>query len=352
MNSAPHVGTHAFGFLPYVKPRGMTSRELVNRVQRRVRRESNDRKLKVGHTGTLDPLADGLVVIAVGAAARLTPWLLQHAKRYVARFELGVSSASGDLEESVTALANAPQPSLAEIQAACGRLHGWIEQTPPTHSAIWVDGERAHQRVRRGEQVEMPTRRVWIESIDVIQYGYPYLDVNVRCGSGTYLRTLGMDIAADCRSVAVMTRLTRSEVGPFQIPSALTALPPDDPPPHNSEQLAEGLTPMDEIGGLQNVIQAPVLGLAHLPTLPLDRDDVLRARNGLLLTGQPHPPSPSALDLIGHRAESPPMASSNHSASPAQPEECIAVDARGDLVAVLRRKRGGWAPYRVFAESR
>lgn len=351
MNSAPRVGNHVFGFLPYVKPRGMTSRELVNRVQRRLRRESNDRKLKVGHTGTLDPLADGLVVIAVGAATRLTPWLLQHGKRYVARFELGVSSISGDLEEPVTALANAPQPDLAEIQAACRRLHGWIEQTPPTHSAIWVDGERAHQRVRRGEQVEMPTRRVWIESIEVVHYRYPHLDVDVRCGSGTYLRTLGMDIAAACQSVAVMTELTRSEVGPFQISSAVTALPPDDPPPHDPEHLAQGLTPMDDAGELRSFIQAPVAGLAHLPALPLDHDGVRRARNGLSLTGEPHPPPPSALDGIGRQAEPTRPRVGSPSTSPAQPEECIALDARGDLVAVLRRKDGRWAPLRVFAES-
>lgn len=352
MIPVPHIETHAFGFLPYVKPRGMTSRQLVNRVQRRLRRELNDRKLKVGHTGTLDPLADGLVIIAVGAAARLTPWLLQHAKRYVARFELGVSSASGDLEEPVMALAGAPQPSLSEIQHACQRMQGWTDQTPPGHSAIWVDGERAHHRVRRGEQVDMPTRRVWIDSIDVTQYDYPHLDVDVRCGSGTYLRSLGMDIAAHCQSVAVMTRLTRSEVGPFELATAVTDLPPEDPPPLDRAKLGEGLTSMAGIGELRSAIQGPILGLAHLPSLWLDDEGVSRLRYGLSVTGQPRMPSQADRDRTGHRAESENHVSGNGAADLSSLDECVAVDSRGDLVAVLRSQRGHWAPYRVFAATR
>ncbi|TWT64753.1 tRNA pseudouridine(55) synthase TruB [Allorhodopirellula solitaria] len=340
--------THGFGFLPYAKPHGMTSRELVNRVQRRLRREQNNRKLKVGHTGTLDPLADGLVVIAVGAAARLTPWLLQHSKRYVARFEFGVSSVSGDLEEPVTALPNAPRPSLEEIESVCAQMHGWLDQVPPTHSAIWVDGERAHLRVRRGEQVEMPTRRVWIDSIDVLKYDYPHLDVDVRCGSGTYLRSLGMDIAARCQNVAVMTRLTRTEVGPFQLAGAVPAVPPDDPPPGNPAQLAEGLTPMEGTAELQNSIQAPVTGLAHVPSMPLSPDDVIRVRHGIRIGGEPQQPQQTELDQENVQEQS--LHCSEGSGLP--PDECMAVDAGGDLVAILRRKQGRWAPYRVFAESR
>lgn len=352
MTPAPPIQTHTFGFLPYNKPHGMTSRQLVNRVQRRLRRELNDRKLKVGHTGTLDPLADGLVIIAVGAAARLTPWLLQHAKRYVARFELGVSSASGDLEEPVTALVGAPQPSPAEILQACHNLQGWIEQTPPGHSAIWVDGERAHHRVRRGEQVDMPTRRVWIDSITVIRYEYPYLDVDVRCGSGTYLRSLGMDIAAQCQSVAVMTQLTRSEVGPYELAAAVTELPPSDPAPSDGARLGTGLTAMAGIGELRNAIQSPILGLAHLPSLQLDDVGVSRLRYGLSVTGQPQMPSQLDVDRTGYRAESASHVSGNAALNSFSLEECVAVDSRGDLVAVLRPKRGNWAPYRVFAASR
>lgn len=352
MISAPPIETHAFGFLPYVKPRGMTSRQLVNRVQRRLRRELSDGKLKVGHTGTLDPLADGLVIIAVGAAARLTPWLLQHAKRYVARFELGVSSASGDLEEPVVALAGAPRPSHSEILHACQQLQGWIDQIPPGHSAIWVDGERAHQRVRRGEHVDMPTRRVWIDSIEVVRYDYPHLDVDVRCGSGTYLRSLGMDIAAHCQSVAVMTRLTRSEVGPFDLATAVADLPPDDPPPIDRAKLAEGLTAMAGIGKLQNAIQSPIVGLAHLPSLLLNDEGVSRLRYGLSVTGEPRLPSQADRDRTGHRAESAQHVSGNSQIDGSPPDECVAVDRRGDLVAVLRSKRGQWAPYRVFAASR
>ncbi len=343
---------HSFGFLPYVKPHGMTSRELVNRVQRRLRRELNDRKLKVGHTGTLDPLADGLVVIAVGAAARLTPWMLQHAKRYVARFELGVSSVSGDLEEPVSPLVGAPTPTLTSLQSACDQLHGWIEQTPPTHSAIWVDGQRAHERTRRGEHVEMPTRRVWIDSITIVNYEYPHLDVEVRCGSGTYLRSLGMDIATRCQTVAVMTQLTRTEVGPFHIDSAVQKVPPNDSPPLNPDRLFEGLTPLPGSPYLRDCIDAPMIGLGHLPALTLNDDDVSRVRFGLSIVGTPLPPPAADLALTGPRAQSPSKPFGEHGQTQAPPAECLALDEQGDLVAVLRKKHGDWAPYRVFACSR
>lgn len=329
----------------------MTSRDLVNRVQRRLRREMNDRKLKVGHTGTLDPLADGLVVIAVGAAARLTPWMLQHTKRYVARYELGVSSISGDLEESVTRLAEAPVVSAAEVDRATNSLLGWIDQIPPAHSAIWVDGERAHQRTRRGEQVEMPTRRVWIDSIKVLHYEYPHLDVDVRCGSGTYLRTLGMDLAARCQSVAVMTSLTRTEVGPFDIESAIAELPPSTPPPDRSRPLWEGLSPIEGVGNLGSHLQPPLTGLRHLPRLSLSVEDAVRVRNGLAITGDPQPPSVADLATIGPRAHSAKKPYEEHGQTHPPTTECVAIDAQGELAAVLRQKQAHWAPFRVFVKS-
>ncbi|MCM2373057.1 tRNA pseudouridine(55) synthase TruB [Aporhodopirellula aestuarii] len=344
----PTSTLNTFGFLPYVKPVGMTSRDLVNRVQRRLRREMNCRKLKVGHTGTLDPLADGLVVIAVGSGARLTPWMLQHAKRYLARFELGVSSISGDLEEPTTPLVGAPQPSTAEIQRAVQDLHGWIDQTPPAHSAIWVDGKRAHERARLGEDIEMPTRRVWIDSIELVSYEYPHLVIDVRCGSGTYLRSLGMDIARRCGSVAVMTGLTRTEVGPFHIQAAVAEVPPNDPPPENLEQLSQGLTPMGDFTELRTRICSPMSGLGHMPCLTLSAEDRQRVCTGLPVTGVPKQPPEADLAMTGFRAESITKPFGEHGQTNAPPEECIAVDAEGRLVGVLRMKLGQWAPYRVF----
>ncbi|MFG0288132.1 MAG: tRNA pseudouridine(55) synthase TruB [Rhodopirellula sp. JB044] len=338
-----------FGFLPYVKPVGMTSRDLVNRVQRRLRREMNQRKLKVGHTGTLDPLADGLVVVAVAAGARLTPWMLQHSKRYLARFELGISSVSGDLEEPTTPMANATEPSAAEIQDAVDGMHGWIDQIPPAHSAIWVDGKRAHERAREGEDVAMPTRRVWIDEIRIVGYDYPNLVVDVRCGSGTYLRTLGMDIARRCGSVAVMTGLTRTAVGPYEIEDAIAQVPPNDPPPPNLAQLQEGLSPMDGIKSLMSCIRDPMSGLKHLPHLHLDAEQSCRARNGLPVDGMPTQPSEADLASAGFRAETPTKPYGEHGQTEGPPEECIGVDVDGKLAAVLRRKGGRWAPYRVFA---
>jgi len=342
----------------------MTSRELVNRVQRRLRREMNDRSLKVGHTGTLDPLADGLVVIAVGAAARLTPWMLQHAKRYSATFRFGESSVSGDLEEPVTPLADAPIPSHAEVQTACESLLGWIDQTPPSHSAIWVDGQRAHERIRRGETVDMPTRQVWIDSIDVSSYDYPNLNVDVRCGSGTYLRTLGMDIATRCQTVAVMTRLTRTEVGPFDLETAVEPIPPHDPPPTDPAHRDVGLTPMPAANplagttftpgnvGLWDRIESPLMALAHLPFFSLSDEDTVRVRSGIWIDGDPESPSEAALASTAHRALAPDKPYGEHGQTEPPPAECLAIDPEGELAGILRRKQGHWAPYRVFAKSK
>lgn len=338
--------TGLFGFLPFKKPKGMTSRDLANRVQRRLRREAENRKLKVGHTGTLDPLASGLVILAVGAATRLTPWMLKPTKRYTGTFRLGAYSESGDLEEPVTEVAGAPIPSRSQVEAAITRQLGWIDQTPPTHSAIWVDGQRAHERVRRGEEVEMPTRRVWIESIELIRYDYPFLEVDVTCGSGTYLRSLGNDIAQACQTTAVMTDLIRTEAGNFQLGDAAYPIPPNDPPPVDGMPLRHGLSPMTlpRSPWLCDHIVSPVPSLAHMPSLQLDEEDARRVRHGLSHHAKPDPQPPTC-----HRVT--PVDQTQTDPTNPSPTEIICLDPDGDLVAIMRLKKDQWEPYRVFAPT-
>lgn len=334
----PSIRPSAFGFLPFDKPKGMTSRDLANRVQRRLRRETENRKLKVGHTGTLDPLARGLIVLAVGAATRLTPWMLQPTKRYHATFRLGAHSDSGDLEEPVTEVENPNIPTHHELTNSLSRFDGWIDQIPPSHSAIWVDGQRAHERIRRGETVDMPTRRVWIGSIELLRYEYPVFEIDVVCGSGTYLRSLGIDIAAACDAATVMTDLSRTAVGGFLLRDAIGVIPPNDPPPVDGRPLRYGLSPMDlsESPWLCDRILRPEPALSHLPHLALDAENARRVRHGLTVTGEgTFPSNPNV-----------PPADGNNSKTPA---EIVTMDPNGELVAIMRRKKNEWSPYRVFA---
>lgn len=366
---------HSFGFLPFNKPKGMTSRDLANRVQRRLRRETENRKLKVGHTGTLDPLAQGLVVLAVGAATRLTPWMLRPTKRYRAKFRLGAYSDSGDLEEPVVELEDPPVPTRDQVEHSLKQFLGWIDQTPPTHSAIWVKGERAHERIRRGEQIDMPTRRVWIGSIDLIDYRYPTIELDVVCGSGTYLRSLGIDLGLACGTAAVMTDLCRTATGNFDLESAINGIPPNDPPPVDGKSTRYGLTPMHDLAAaaastdpaersawLGDYLVPPMTALVHMPQLQLDAVDARRVRNGLLVEGdadpprrsQVPPPDPMANGRADDQPEERPQDTSSDDSSQivsGDPPEIITVDPHGELVAIMRRKRNQWAPYRVFAPT-
>ncbi|WP_283433706.1 tRNA pseudouridine(55) synthase TruB [Neorhodopirellula lusitana] len=345
------IPTAPFGFLPFNKPKGMTSRDLANRIQRRLRRENENRKLKVGHTGTLDPLASGLVVLAVGSATRLTPWMLKPTKRYVATFRLGAHSESGDLEEPVIEIADAVMPTRSQVEQALTGFSGWVDQTPPTHSAIWVNGERAHERIRRGEEVEMPTRRVWLGAIELLRYEPPIIQIDVTCGSGTYLRSLGIDIAAACQTAAVMTALVRTEVGRFDLDSAIDCIPPNDPPPVPGMPLRHELTPMsdlEEVTGspwLTDSVRSPIPALAHMPRMDLDRVDAYRVRNGLYVTGEPATP-----DCLAVPPEDP-NPKPNLEGDPYTAGEMITVDPAGELVAIMRLKKGEWAPFRVFAPT-
>lgn len=334
----PNGSPTLLGFLPCYKPPGATSRDLVNRAQRRLRGELGIRKLKVGHTGTLDPLAEGLVLLAIGSATRLTPWVLQHGKRYTADFRLGVSSESGDLESPLKEQKDVSYPAEQELRAALEPFHGVVEQVPPAHSAIKVDGQRAHQRARRGESVEMPTRRILIDAVKLLSYERPMMRLDVRCGSGTYLRTLGMDIAKACGCDAVMTKLVRTEVGRFTLQDTLDCEFMFD----ENDREKPPARPM------QTYLRTSMEGLTHLPMMPLNADEVRRVRDGLLISGNPEsPPEPlpkewqESMDLVDTFDRN------------TDGRDCVAVDRSvgaplGELVAILRPQGKLWHPLRVF----
>lgn len=182
-------------------------------------RKRKDR-LKVGHTGTLDPLASGVLVVAIGAATRLSYLIGEMPKCYHGTFRLNASTDSGDLDGELV-LHDLPIPPHAELLAAARNHVGRIDQIPPAHSAIHINGIKAYKRVRAGEKVDMPSRTVRIDQISVTRFEPPEFDIDVNCGGGTYMRTLGADIAIAAGNIAVMTRLVRTAVGSFDLENAV-----------------------------------------------------------------------------------------------------------------------------------
>lgn len=201
------------GLVVVDKPAGMTSHDVVARV----RRLAGTRK--VGHAGTLDPMATGVLVLGVNKATRLLGHLSLSEKGYHATVRLGASTSTDDAEGQITASTRASDVSEEAVRAAVDRFVGEIDQVPSSVSAIKVDGQRAYARVRAGETVELPARPVTIESVEVtdLRREGEFLDVgiSVRCSSGTYIRALARDLGSALGVGGHLTSLRRTVVGPF-----------------------------------------------------------------------------------------------------------------------------------------
>src|SRR5262245_31993777 len=180
------------GLLVIDKPGGMTSRDVVNRVQRWF-----PRKTKIGHTGTLDPLATGVLVICVGAATKFADVVQALGKTYRSQFRLGATSDTDDADGTMTLVPEAVPPSEASLRAALAGFVGVVEQLPPAYSALKVAGRRAHDLARRGETVELKPRPVRIDVVRLLGYEWPFADVEVDCGKGTYIRSIARDLGAN-----------------------------------------------------------------------------------------------------------------------------------------------------------
>ena len=204
-----------FGLLNIHKPAGLTSRDVVNRVQRIVKPH------KAGHAGTLDPLATGVLVVCIGQATRLIEYVQRMPKRYLGTFLLGRQSETEDVEGDVIELINPPRPAGEDIQAVLPQFTGNIMQVPPAFSALKVKGQRSYELARKGEVLKHAARPVAIHSIEIVRYEYPELVLDIRCGSGMYVRSLGRDIAFSMGTAAVMSALVRQEIGHFHLDAAL-----------------------------------------------------------------------------------------------------------------------------------
>jgi tRNA pseudouridine55 synthase len=273
-----------FGLLNLNKPPGITSRDVVNRVQRLVR------PAKVGHAGTLDPLATGVLVIGIGPATRLIEYVQRMPKTYRGTFLLGRMSDTEDIEGEVRELCDPPQPASDAIRAAMQRFVGTIDQRPPAFSALKIQGQRAYDLARRGDPVELASRPVEIHSLALVTYAYPELTLLVRCGSGTYVRSLGRDLARSLNTDAVMSALRREAIGPFGLDSSL-----------DCESLTEST--------IESGLLSPLLALGDLPQIDVTSGEVQRLRQGQTI-----------VDRWGHTAP-----------------EVAAVSERNDLIAVAVR---------------
>jgi len=286
------------GLLNLNKPAGISSRQAVNLVQRLVR------PAKTGHAGTLDPLAAGVLVVGLGGATRLVEYVQRMPKRYRGTFLLGRRSPTEDIEGEVVELPGAPVPTLEQIESAAQRFVGRIEQRPPAYSALKIGGRPAYKLARQGKPVELALRPIEIFSIDVASYEYPELVLDVRCGSGAYIRSLGRDLAAALGTAAVMSALIRTAVGGFQIEQSV------DPRALTPENLPDYLLP-------------PLRAVEYLPRVELSADQTTRIRNGQLI--------PRGEELLPG-------------------DEVAAVDPDGRLIGILAPTEDGrWRSLRILS---
>ncbi len=205
------------GLLNIDKQAGVSSRLVVTQIEHALA------PLAVGHAGTLDPLATGVLVMGIGRATKLVDYLHRFSKTYVATFLLGRSSDTEDITGKVELLTDPKQPTRAEIEQALPQFIGSLMQQPPAFSALRVAGTRAYKLARKGRAVELPPRPVVVYRFEVLRYEYPELHVEIECGSGTYVRSLGRDLARAVGSEALMSQLRRTAIGPFAIATAIAS---------------------------------------------------------------------------------------------------------------------------------
>ncbi len=207
------------GLLLIDKPTGVSSFGVVAKVRGTIKSVTGQ-KLKVGHSGTLDPAATGLLILAIGAYTKKIPQLIKQDKTYEAEVTLGLQSSTGDKEGELTVISS-KEPSRSEIEDVLKQFSGVIEQTPPIYSAIKVGGVRAYHLARQNKPVEMPKRQVTIYSIELLNYQYPKLSIRTRVSSGTYIRSLVEDIGQALQTGAYTSDLRRLSIGEYQVSSAL-----------------------------------------------------------------------------------------------------------------------------------
>ena len=261
------------GWLILDKPVGLGSTQAVSAVKRALRTGGYG-KAKVGHGGTLDPLASGVLPIALGEATKITGRMLDADKAYDFTIRFGEQTDTLDAEGQVIAT-SAVRPTLAQVAAVLPHFTGPISQVPPAYSALKVDGQRAYDLARAGEQVELASRDVVVHELTIRHDGWHEITLSARVSKGTYIRSLARDIALALGTVGHVTMLRRTKAGPFTLESAIS------------------LDILDEAAKdarLQELLLPLTAGLVDIPVLSVSPDQAQALRQGRRLSGSAAPP--------------------------------------------------------------
>ncbi|MCA0354677.1 MAG: tRNA pseudouridine(55) synthase TruB [Chloroflexi bacterium] len=285
------------GFLNIDKPHGITSTDVVRVVKR------NARQKRVGHGGTLDPMATGVLPIALGNATRLLEYLLEEERKaYTATLRLGITTDSDDAEGAVIAEAPIPPLDPALIESVLSQFRGAINQVPPQYAAIRVDGKRMYEYAREGKHIELPARPITIEQLDLLAWDAQQLTIAVDCSKGTYIRAIARDIGALLGCGAHLTALRRTRAGAFDLSNSISLAELDQQP----EAFAAALLP-------------PQAAIANWPLINLADAVVADVRMGRVVQVD------------------------------SQAERVGLLDQAGQLVAIAVLRETGYQPIKVFA---
>jgi tRNA pseudouridine55 synthase len=255
------------GLLVVDKPAGWTSHDVVGKVRRLAGTK------RVGHAGTLDPMATGVLVLGIEKATRLLGHLTLHDKRYDGTIRLGATTTTDDAEGEVVSAADASGVTEDSVRAAAALFVGEQDQVPPAVSAISVDGVRSYARVRRGEDVVMAPRRVVVHAFDVLAVRGADVDVSVHCGAGTYVRALARDLGATLGVGGHLTALRRTASGPYALP-------------------APTLDDVERDGVAAHLVPIADAARAAFPSLVVDVDVARQVANGVRIAAGDVPEAP------------------------------------------------------------
>lgn len=216
------------------KPLGWTSSDVVRKLKYRLRKLGYP-KIKIGHAGTLDPLATGVLIVCIGKATKRVEEIQAGEKEYVADVVLGATTPSGDLEHPIDAIFPTEHITRESVEAALASLLGERLQTPPVYSAKMIDGKRAYEYAREGEEVVMRRALINIFEMEILEFSMPLLRLRVRCSKGTYIRSLAIEIGEALQSGAHLSELRRTRSGDFCVEEAWSL-----------EEIVEAMTHPDE----------------------------------------------------------------------------------------------------------
>jgi tRNA pseudouridine55 synthase len=303
--SSSKAGLQLSGLLSVNKPQDITSRQVVNQFQKLVR------PARVGHAGTLDPLATGVLVLCVGQATRLIRFVQDQPKEYIGEFVLGKRSDTDDITGEVVDTPDCPVIEREQLERCLPHYTGRIEQIPPQYSAVHINGRRAYDLARQGKEFDIKPRTVDVYELELCEFEFPRFQLRIVCGSGTYIRSIGRDLGEALGVGATMTSLVRTRIGEFDLESSLS------------------LTEPPSLETITDWLQPPVTAIPHLPHYQCEEREIRALRLGQKLTGDPAR-LPEVDEII----------------------EIAATTPDGDLVAIVEweRAQNQLSPRQVYAE--